>query len=247
MRTTLAVLLRALVSFVGLLIVCLISLHAYLAYEAHVAGELLQNLQSLTLGQSETSALRLSQKYEGFQWVNKYKPDFDNSDYEYAVQVNPWHYDTLPGYTSGVHRVVRSLVKRTRPEWRHALGLRKWLVAGDIRIRAGRVESVSGQMIAEGRDKWLGGEWNLVAVIPPDRVEHYRGTLSGTPTFTVNSGHLLWDDEGKFLEAWLTPAVSTSNARTGRDLNVMCLNYRPGCAGFSELMPGAAAEYYSHP
>ena len=97
MRTTLKVLLRALVSAVGLLVVCLVGIHAYLAYEAHVAGELLRNLQSLKLGQSETSALWLPQKYGGVQWVNKYKPDYDNSDYEYAVQVNPWHYDTLPG------------------------------------------------------------------------------------------------------------------------------------------------------
>jgi hypothetical protein len=241
MRSILSALLRALVSFVGLLVVCLIGLHAYLAYEADAAGELLQNLQSLRLGQSEASALWLSQKYGGVKWVNKYKPDYDNSDYEYAVQVNPWHYDTVLGDTSKVHRVIRSLVKETRPEWRHALGLRKWLVAGNIRIRAGQVESVSGQMIAEGKDKWLGGEWNLVPVIPPDRVAH------GGPTFAVNSGHLLWDDEGQFLQAWLIPAVGISDARTARDLNLMCLNYRSGCTGFSELMPGAAAEYKSHP
>lgn len=247
LRTTLVVLLRAFVSVVGLLVACLIGLHAYLAYEAHVAGELLQDLQSLKLGQSETSALWLSQKYGGVQWVNKYKPDYDDSDYQYAVQVNPWRYDTLPGYTSRIHRVIRSLVKRTRPEWRHSLGLRKWLVEGDIRIKAGRIDSVSGSLIAEGKDKWLGGEWNLVAVIPPDRMEHYRGTFSRTPTFAVNNGHLLWDDEGQFLDAWLTPAVGISDARTARELNVMCLNYRSGCAGFSELMPGAAAEYNSHP
>jgi hypothetical protein len=246
LRTAFRVAVVALGCFVGVPVLSLIGAHAYLAYEAHLAGILLRDLQSLKIGQSESSALWVSRKYGGVQWVNKFQPDYDRSDYTYDVQINPWFYDAVPGKTpTGIHRTLRSFVKKTPPAWRHALGLRKWLVGGDIRIKAGIIDSVSGVMVAEGKDKWLGAEWNLVAAVPPDRLQQFWGTTSGTRTFSVNGGHLLWDDEGQFLEAWITPATEANDASALRELNVRCLNFR--CAGFHELMPAAATEYNSHP
>lgn len=231
----------------GSIVICFVAIRVYLAHEARRAGELLKDLQSVEIGESEATARSISQKYGGYQWVNIYKPDYDDSDYEYIPAVNPWRYGTISGHTTRFDQQIKSLANKVSPRWRHALGLRKWLVGGDIRIKKGRVVSVSGTMIAEGKDKWLGGNWNFAAEIPRSKLERYPEKSPETQCYVAEYGHLLWDDEGEILMTWITPAASASDSRSGRQLNVGCLMSRSGCPALSDLMPGAAAQYRLQP
>lgn len=108
----------------GSLIIWLVAIHVYFAHEARLAGELLQDLQSVAIGESEDSALSMTLKHDGHRWVNMYKADYDDSDYEYVFEVNPWRYRTIPGRTRKLDQPIRSLANRVPPRWRQALDLR---------------------------------------------------------------------------------------------------------------------------
>jgi hypothetical protein len=239
MGRTARYLVRTAVVLIGALLACYGGARIYLSYEASRAGEMLRDLSSVKIGEPEAAALTISQRYGGYEWKSQSESDFYGADRVYALEVNPWRYGNILGRETKFHDTIRSLMKRTSPEWRRRLGFREWLVSGGFGITNGQVVSVTGAAVTEGKDLWLGGFWNLVTEIP--EIERREGTEN----YAVGIAHMLWDDEGHALNSWITPSATASDAREARQLNLACLAPKPGCSELSDLMPGVAERYKS--
>lgn len=240
MKTLPKIAVRVLLSLVGAVLVCYGSARCYLAYEAYRAGEMFRDLESVTLGGSESDALAISRRYDGHRWISEDKKDFFGADHVYALEVNPWHYGNTIGHIRKLDGTVRFVRDRISSKWGRRLGFRKWLASGGFAISDGRIIGVQGIVVVEGRDQWLEGGWNLVSEIPAERKREGMGS------YVVERAHLLWDDEGAALNTYFTPAVSSSDAWNARYLNLGCLAPHPGCSELSDLMPDASKYFKAH-
>jgi hypothetical protein len=208
-----------------------------MAYETRRAADLLSDLESVKIGEPESEALAISQQYDGHRWTVQDKRDFNGADYVYALEINPWHCSSLFGRIRRFDRTASVLRNGISPKWERRLGFRKWVVSGGFAISNGRVVGVSGLVVVEGTHDWLEGGWNLDPEIP----EIQRRPQMGN--FVVAPAHLLWDDEGRALNTFITPDTSLSDASDARELNLLCLAPTPGCSELSDLMPGATKRY----
>lgn len=240
MRRTARNLTRTAVGLIGTLLACYGAARGHLACETSRAGEMLRDLSAVRIGEPEARALAISQRYDGYEWKSQSKSDFHGADHIYALEVNPWRYGNILGRETRFHDTVRSLMKIITAKWRRRLGFREWVVSGGFGITNGRVVSVTGAAVTEGKDLWLGGFWNLMAEIPADR------SRPGMGNYSVGIAHLLWDDEGEALNSWITPATSTADAHDARQLNLACLAPSPGCSDLSDLMPRVAERYKNY-
>jgi hypothetical protein len=97
--------------------------------------------------------------------VNKPACEYRNAhlpDYAYEADLAPFNvFSGLHRRPRGIHLALAYLMFRTSSSLRDPLSLRDWIVSVQIRIRAGRVETVGAELYLEGRTRWLGNAWTL--------------------------------------------------------------------------------------
>ncbi len=233
-----------------LLLLCYITARAVLAYEVHRASQLLRDLQTIGIGDSEASVEPIVHRYGGYQWRSTFANPADDprakEDYEYILEVNPWRLGLLTGHQRRFDSTIRAIAASFDSSFARAIGLRSWMVVGGISIRNKRVIAVGGTAILEGRAGWLAGDWRLLPKIADHRLEKFDSP--DARKYSLSFSHL--DAGTGWGEAWsaqLTPAATDNENLAGRHIDLRCLSSTSGCSTMCELMPEAARYAKDHP
>ena len=243
--------LRTIVCLFGLVAVCYGTARSYLAYEASRARSMLHDLESVKVGDPESSLISVSENYGGYRWISKFRePDDQTSDCEYVLEANPWRFPLLTGHTrkfdNAIHKASSSLNSRLR----RAVGLRMWNVIGSISLKEKRVISVSGSAFVEGRDQWLGGIWRLSGSIPEYELEGFQESGESWPE--MNRYLIRWvnlnmaDGLGEAVKSWITPDATHDEKLSARRFNLQCMTSRTGCQTVCDLVPDAVGYAGEH-
>ena len=166
---------------------------SYTAYKATRAKSLLAEGARVRIGDSEASLRPLVQRYGGVKWeptgstrttLGPRENWLDKSEYEralrtypdyaYSIEVNPWGYPSIgteSDLSLRLNAVLWSAMDDVPTSIRSPFGLRRWVSAVDIYIRDGRVSKVSGEVLVEGRSRWLNHEWSLVSEMPREALQ----------------------------------------------------------------------------
>jgi hypothetical protein len=162
-------------------------------------------------------------------------------DYAYDVGLSPFNVFSAPDRQTGrLHRALVALMIQTPSSWRDPFSLRDWEVFADIRIRAGRVETVNSGLFVEGRTRWLGNTWELSADMPHLDMRPKDYAISGTfLTFPGNGG--------AGTEHYLTPAATLEQFQAAHSFNSRCLTGIIPCHCLSDLTPRAFQYLNQHP
>jgi len=248
--------LRLLVAVIGITAVCCLAVRAYVEYEIHRATSLLAEASRVRVGDAETTVLSLVEQYRGVKWpsdplgprenwIDKDEYDYQKnliSDYRYSFEVSP--YDLIPrDVRSGQNRftrVVRAVMNNTPVQPRSVFGMRNWGVEVDVAIRDGRVQSVLGMVVVEGRTRWLGHEWKLANAMPARELQ--------AKVFVIDSAILdMATNSGSMIENHFTPRASDEEVQVSRKFNTACLTRLRGCDGFCDFVPRALEYVKGHP
>jgi hypothetical protein len=218
MTKTLVRLSKVVFAVVALVLVCYGLARAYLAHEITMAGQMLNDLEAIKIGDSEDVVRSISRKYDGWwrDWASLRRM-YEKPDYQYVVQVDPWrfwHY-RLDAPLSRFDRKIGTASTTIAPSHRKAIGLRRWSVIGIVSIRQKHVVAVTTQAIVEGRNEWLGGSWYLYETIPDYEIKEFL-THPDIPwpqrdRYLVGSRRLDFgtiDGVGESAEAWITPSAN---------------------------------------
>jgi hypothetical protein len=93
----------------GLVVVCYGTARSYLAYEASRASSMLNDLESVKVGDPESPAFSIAENYGGYRWISKFRESDDQtSDYEYVLEANPWRFPLLTGHTRKFDNAIRT-------------------------------------------------------------------------------------------------------------------------------------------
>lgn len=245
-------------AIIGLLILAALwgSLRAYTWYEAHRAASMLAEASRVGIGDTEASVLPLIKRYGGYKWTPEPLPPREQStdlreydyrrnlvsDYRYEFEVSPFDLLTTDGHgqrgrvTGAIRVTINAVPKRLRA----IIGVRDWGATVDLAIRGGRVQSVSGEVLVEGRSEWLGHEWRFANAMP-----HYE--LQGK-ALVIDSATLEMENGGGMLiQNIFTPEASEEEVRASRKFNAACLSSVRGCDGFCDLAPRALEYLKQHP
>jgi hypothetical protein len=240
----------------------LIQVHA--RYEAHRAKSILAKAWKVRIGDTEASVLPWVKQYRGYKWISgpQRREDLGRKedcvdpewceheieyqlpllpDYEYAVEVNPWGFYTLPNpQRSRLQDVLRAVINGVPAPLRSRVGMRDWLATVDIAIRGGRVSRVSAAVFVEGRSQWIGHEWTLAGEMP-----RYDMRLR---SYTIDGAHLSFrNNGGGAVRHYLTPRAPEDVVQAARSVNTACLTSFLGCRGMCDLSGRTVQYLKTHP
>jgi len=233
-----------------------VSLRAYVHYEVHRATALQAEACRVQIGDAEATVFPLIDRYSGFKWtpdslgprenwIDKEEYDYQKSlesDYRYYLAVSPYELlanDVRSGQTRA-DRTVRAVMNNTSVQLRSVLGMRDWNAGVEVAIRDGRVQSVLGMVLVEGRSGWMGNIWKLANAMP-------NRELQGR-AYVVRSAHLnMATNSGSMIENYFTPRASNEEMQASRKFNTACLTSLRGCDGFCEFVPHTLEYLKQHP
>jgi hypothetical protein len=235
---------------------------SYSAYKARRAKSLLAEAPRVQIGDSEASVLALVQRHGGVKWHPSGstrttlgprenwldKSEYERAlrtypDYDYSILVNPWGFPTIAPESDLRARfkaVLRSAMEVVPASVRAPFGLRDWVSSVDIYIRDGRVSKVTGEVLVEGRSRWLNHEWSLVNEMPRESTQSRAYMIE-----PVNIGMRTGRSRG--LENILTPQASQQETEAAHLWNTACLTSFRSCIDRCELSPAAFQYMTNHP
>ncbi len=230
-------------------LICYGVARAYLAHEITMAGQMLKDLGTLKIGDSEDLADSISREYGGYRREQEIlRQLYEKPDYQYVVQVDPWRFwhrkpDMHP---SRLGTTIETASTELAPGLRKSIALRRWSVLGIVSIRQKRVVAVTATAIVEGRNEWLGGIWHLFDAIPDYAIEQFI-VQPGNPRPQTNSYLAGWtqlkfsktDGVGESAEFWITPSATQQEMNSASKFILQCLVSRTGCQTVCEFVPGA--------
>jgi hypothetical protein len=241
-------------ALVALLIIAAVwgSLWAYVEYKAHRARLMLAEISQIHVGDTEASVLPLVQRYGGFKWkpeplppkedwIDKDEYDYQQnrvSDYRYALQISP--FGTSSVRTSRLVQAMRKVRSAVPERLRPMLGMRDWLMDGDLSVRDGRVQYVLAMTLFAGRSAWLGHSWLLAEGMPSHDMRP-RAYIIGEAFLTMEHGG------GTMIENVFTPEASEHEVGVARQFNTRCLASIKGCDGLCDVAPRAIEHLKQHP
>ena len=236
------------VALLALVLICYGSTRVYLAHEVIRAGQMLNDLGTIKIGDSEAVAGSISQKYDGYRRDQEtLKRMYEKPDYQYVVQVDPWRFwdFKLDTPLTRFDRMIGTASTTIAPSHRKTIGLRRWSVIGIVSVRQKHVVAVTTQAIVEGRNEWLGGSWYLYETIPDYEIEQ-RVTRAGIPWPQMNRYIVGWrrldfstiDGGGESAEAWITPSATQEERQSVSRFNLQCFGSRSGCQTICDFVPG---------
>ena len=223
---------------------------------------MLADASHVRIGDSESSVLALVRQYQGIKWappestrttMSSREDWVDKSEYEralrtypdyvYSISVNPWGFPTTapesgPGQT--LDRLLRFAMNVVPANVRAPLGLRDWVSGVNISIRDGRVSKVLGDVLVEGRTRWLNHQWSLVS-------EMRREPMQSQNYATEPINILMRTDRSRGLGNILTPQASEQETEAAHLWNTACLTSLRSCADRCELSPAAFRYMKNHP
>jgi hypothetical protein len=243
-------LLRAIAAALALVLLCYGLARAYLVHEITRAGQMLNDLEAVKIGDSEGSVLLISRKYDGYRWApTMFSKLHENPDYEYVLEVDPWrfwHIDTETNHAGKLDRMIRTASTTVAPRVRRATGLRRWSVLGRISFRQNRVVAVTGTAVVEGRDEWLGGVWHLSETIPDEEIRRFvidpAASWPQMHRYLMGGAYLNFsaaDGGGESIESWITPSATHDEKQSASRFMFQCLTSRSGCRTICDFVPGA--------
>jgi hypothetical protein len=227
---------------------------AYLYYEAARAERMLKELGDVKIGDTESQALAILQRYGNYRKAPEDFAKFDKADYEYQVEIGPSgiYYVVDRARTPIFYRITRSVLSGLSPQFRRAIGLRRWNVYGRVGIKENRVALVLGAIIVEGSHEWLEGDWLLAKTIPPSEINRFVTSPGISWPHDVNRYLVGWstrliamenqDGGGEGASSWITPSATGDEKRSAHGFRLECLTSRSGCRTVCDLYP-AAVEY----
>jgi len=235
---------------------------SYTAYKATRAKSLLAEGARVRIDDSEASLRPLVQRYGGVKWeptgstrttLGPRENWLDKSEYEralrtypdyaYSIEVNPWGYPSIgteSDLSLRLNAVLWSAMDDVPTSIRSPFGLRRWVSAVDIYIRDGRVSKVSGEVLVEGRSRWLNHEWSLVSEMP-------REALQSSAYITEPENIAMRTGRSRGLENTVTPQASEQETEAAHLWNTACLTSLRGCTDRCELSPTAFRYMKNHP
>ena len=259
-KTTTSFVLAITAAFV-LLLSCYGLARAYLYYEAARAERMFKELGEVKIGDPESQVLAILQRYGKYQKMPEYVAKFDKADCEYLVEIGPSGiYNVMDrANTAPFYRFSRAILSALKPQFRRALGLRRWNVYGRVGIKENRVTLVSGMVMVEashlweGRHLWIVSDWTLANTIPPYASEKFMTSPGVSWPHDVNHYLIGWgggpmmngknqDGFGGGPDTWITPAATDEERRSAHEFRWNCLTSRSGCGTGCDLYP-AAVEY----
>jgi len=238
---------RVIVAVLALVLACYGLARAYLAHEITRAARMLNDLDTIKIGDSEDVALSISRKYDGYRRGQEIlRQLYEKPDYQYVLQVDPWrfcHYK-LNTYPGKLDTMIGTASTTLAPKLRKATALRRWSVLGIVSVRQKRVVAVTTTAIVEGRNEWLGGSWHLFETIPDYEIEQFV-TQPGIPWPQVNRYLVGWsqlkfsttDGGGESAEIWITPSATQEERHSTSRFMLQCLASRTGCQTVCDFVP----------
>ncbi len=256
MKTTARRIVLAIAATFVLVLSCYGLARAYLYYEAARAERMLKELGDVKIGDTESQALAILQRYGKYQKMPEDVAKFDKADYEYLVEIGPSGiYHVIGRASTGkFYRSTRAVLSVLSPQVRRGIGLRRWNVYGRVAIKENRVTIVSGMLLAEGSHHWLFGAWTLARTLPPHAIEKFVTSPEVSWPYDVNRYLLGWEGGPMMNEehqegwvggpdTWITPAATDEERQWAHEFRRNCLTSRSGCSTSCDLYPAAAAEY----
>jgi len=249
--------LRLVVAVLAIIAVLYVSVRAYVGYEVHRAMSMLAEASRLQIGAAEATVLPMVKRYGGFKWTPEPLPpgkdcmdpeecDYERnllSDYRYGLEVSPFRLVTTEDFSAQRGRVtlaIRTAINAVPAHLRGMLGMRDWGATVDLAIRGGRVQSVSGVLLVEGRSEWIGHEWRLASAMPRREMQ--------AKAFVVETGFLEMENGGgMMIQDIFTPEASEEAVQAARKFNVACLTSIRGCDGFCDMAPRTIEYLKQHP
>lgn len=218
---------------------------------------MLAEASRVQIGAAEDSVLPLVRRFEGYkwtpeplspreQWTDLREYDYQKnllSDYKYDLEVSPFHLLTIdgsPGQRSRTNRAIRAVINTIPAHLRPVMGMRDWGAGVNLSIRGGRIQSISGMVLVEGRSRWLGHEWQLASAMP-----HHD--MQGK-AFVIDSGILEMENgSGNVIQNIFTPEASEEQVQVARKFSAECLTSIGGCDGLCDIAPPALEYLNQHP
>jgi hypothetical protein len=245
---TLVLLFQVTVALLALVLISYGLARAYLAREVTRAGQMLNDLETIKIGDGEDVARSVSRKYDGYRRDQEtLQRMYEKPDYQYVVQVDPWRFwdFKLDKPLSTFDRMIGAASTAIAPSYRKAIGLRRWSVIGIVSVRQKLVVAVTTQAIVEGRNEWLGGSWYLYETIPDYEVEqlvtHRNIPWPQRDRYLVGSRRLEFnkiDGGGESAESWITPSATQEERQSATRFNLQCFASRSGCQTICDFVPG---------
>ena len=233
----------------AIVVICYGAALAYLAYESRRASSLLQDLSSVKLGDNEASVVPLTQKYGRYPYVPPSVPRevFHGSelgfDFLYGFGFDPLCMNRNNSHWTRFDSLIYMASTRIAPSLRRAMGLRRWIVGGQIGFKQGRVMGVNYIVLVEGTHEWLQGNWFLVPTIPAGDIDHYvwdaQVDWPQKNRYLIGEHFLLhgYEARGTGLETWITPSATPDEKRSARQFMLQCLTSLSGCQSVCDLVP----------
>jgi len=178
-------------------------------------------------------------------WNDKDEYEYQSDiviDYTYDAVISPYRLFLRDIRSAGSPTTVavRAVINNTPVQLRSAIGMRDWGAGIDIAIRRGRVQSISGMVVVEGRSKWLGHRWEFGIAMPRHELQ--------TRDFVVNSAFLdMATNNGAMTENYFTPRASDEEKEISRNFNWACLTSLRGCDGCCAFAPRTLDYLKRHP
>ncbi len=253
MKKTTARFLLAIAATLVVALSCYGLARGYLAYEAARAERMLKELGDMKIGDPESQVLAILQRYGNYRKAPEYLAKFDKADYEYQVEIGPSgiYYVIDRANTAMFYRLTRAVLSGLRPQFRRAIGLRRWSVDGRVGIKENRVTLVWGMALVEGSHEWLAGDWTLAETVPPYQIDKFVTSPGISWPHDVNHYLVGWsrliamenqNGGGEGPDVWITPAATDEERRSAHEFRWNCLTSRSGCETVCDLYP-AAVEY----
>ncbi|MGB8581578.1 MAG: hypothetical protein WCD47_12210 [Candidatus Sulfotelmatobacter sp.] len=254
MKKTAARFVLAITATFVLVLSCYGLARAYLYYEAARAERMLKELGDVKIGDTESQVLPILRQ-GNYRKAPEYLAKFDKADYEYLVEIGPsgiYHLIDRAN-TAMSYRITRAVLSGLRPQFRRAIGLRRWNVYGRVGIKENRVTLVSGMVMVEGSHEWLAGDWLLAKTIPPYEIDRFVTSPGVSWPHDVNHYLVGWsrlmdmesqNGGGGGPDTWITPDATDEERRSAHEFRRNCLTSRSGCRTVCDLFP-AAVEYAS--
>jgi len=244
MRRRPGVAVRAVVFATVILLLCYAAVHLILLSEIRRVSQLLGEVRSVNVGDSEDSIKPILERFDGHRW-DVQLGSFE--DYNYVIEINPWSFPTLSsneprGRIHGIDRVLS-------PRLRRAIGFRRWMADSEIAIKQHRVVAVQTSTIVEGAHTWLGAMWRLSE--KPREFERDTASLDSSATDSqdlTTPAHLsMQNGSGTSWSIWTTPSSPKDQREMANRLNFGCLRSLPGCDSLCDLLPEASRFFKEHP
>lgn len=211
---------------------------AYLRYQVWRAEKLLALLQFIQISQDEASAARALSPFEdkAVARMMGYPPDV------HSLRIDPLLIDTGFEWLTWLNRPLIA-IHEDRENLRRSIGLRLWSVYGQYVVRDRKVDSVMAQVVVEGKNEWLLGEWNYSAkfgrldAADSDSDEKLREPMN---RYRSRWFHLhMGAGTGEGIHNAVLTAAKPDELSAARDINLVCLTKLQACRSLCELMPAA--------